>query len=165
MRQRFASVLVTGLCLLAGAAQANDGCCKPVGCGAAPGCGSYLLTCRAEVTLEPVKKTCWEVQCEHICIPPVRFPWQKCGEPLGCGKIRCVKKLKEVEYECGQECVYDWKVVNLGCVGGCKPDGWCSGDCGISSSPCTDADSIPPAANDYESETAPPPPAAADQNG
>ena len=166
-------------------AEAGDGCCKPSGCGSSA-CGSYLLICKGDAKLEPVKKTCWDVECKPICIPPVRFPWQKngcgdgCGDDCGaddcgaesctdsgcseksswcdglCGlgecRIRYVKKMKKVEYECGQKCVYSWKVENLGRVGCCKPACWSDGACTGSVAQPMDENAVPPAPGTAEVE-------------
>ena len=70
----------------------------------------------------PGKETrqCWDVECVEVCIPPVRFPWQGhdsagCADcpstPLPrCGKVRCVRRLKAVEYEC-DACEYEHRIV------------------------------------------------------
>ena len=55
---------------------AQCGDCKPTGCGESC-CGSCepaWLCCQAECKMEKVKKHCYEVECEYICIPPVRLP-------------------------------------------------------------------------------------------
>jgi hypothetical protein len=65
-------------------------------------------------------KTCWDVECEEVCIPAVRCPWHHCSEGEcdncgsaqlpGCGEIRGVRKLKQVEYEC-DTCRYEHRIV------------------------------------------------------
>lgn len=92
------------------------GGCKPAGCTE-----PVMLVCQPTVTAEPAKKSCWDVECEYVCIPPVRFPWQPCGTPGGCGKIRCVKKLKKVSYECGTDYTWEWDVRAVCPPGICKP--------------------------------------------
>lgn len=61
-----------------------------------------------------VKKHCWDVECKDICIPHVRWPWEDCCAPPKCGKVRTVKVLKKVEYEC-EECGYKWNVQTVDC--------------------------------------------------
>lgn len=81
-------------------------------------------TCCPEVKSEKVKKSCWQTECEPVCIPPVRCPLfdcfrqdhcDPCAGPLfggrflsgSCGKIRVVNKLKKVDYEC-EKCAVEW---------------------------------------------------------
>lgn len=89
-------------------------------------CEEYA-SCRVDVSREKVKKHCWEVKCEQICIPPIQFPWQKCHQcgskscnceqPTGCGRVITVRRLVRREFECN-ECKYDWKLESP-----------CGGDC------------------------------------
>ncbi len=68
-----------------------------------PRCHKY---CQLEIVPTTVEKSCWEIECEEICIPAIRFPWEKCCEPK-CGTVITVKKLKKVTYECPScECVW-----------------------------------------------------------
>ncbi len=113
------------------------GSCKPQGyCNSA--CSPCQLVCCAEVKTEKVKKHCWEVECEHICVPRVQCPLLNCltgntcedpcssrnllGKCIGklCGDVKCVRKLKKKEYEC-EKCVVEWSVK---CASGC---GSCTG--------------------------------------
>jgi hypothetical protein len=55
------------------------------------------------------KHHCFEVECKTICIPAIKWPWQSCCEPPRCGKVKTVKVLKRVEYEC-EHCGYKWEV-------------------------------------------------------
>lgn len=73
-------------------------------CGAnCPRCHKY---CQLEIVPTTVEKSCWDIECEEICIPAIRFPWEKCCEPK-CGTVITVKKLKKVTYECPScECVW-----------------------------------------------------------
>jgi hypothetical protein len=81
------------------AARGGDGRC------ACPGCGTV---CCPRVERGSEKKHCWEVECEEICVPAIRWPWLPCCEPLKCGYTRTVRKLKKVEYEC-PVCKYTWE--------------------------------------------------------
>lgn len=106
-------------------------------------CGNPL--CHATHSREPIKKSCYEIESEFICVPPVRLPWSKhggfslfkngfddtgcdvCGDANTCndcrkhrGRVRTVKRLTKHSYECGERCVTKWEVV---C--GCQ-----SADCG-----------------------------------
>ncbi len=100
--------------------------CKPAGCYDNVECAPCSYTCCPEVKTEKVKKHCWEVECEPVCIPEVQCPLfnffrkNKCepcsdvdvfGRPLNSlrAKVRVVKKLKKVEYEC-EKCVIEWNV-------------------------------------------------------
>lgn len=60
------------------------------------------------------KKHCWEIELKDVCIPHIRFPWTPCCEPPKCGRVRTVKVLKKVEYEC-EKCGYKWDVQCLQC--------------------------------------------------
>lgn len=81
-------------------------------------CGEKVCITLASPAKET--KTCWDVECTEVCIPAVRFPWHgcpkaRCDEHLStplprCGKVRCVRKLKAVEYEC-DTCQYEQRVV------------------------------------------------------
>lgn len=96
-----------------------DGSCarRPFG-GVCSRCGAKVCVTYAS----PGKETrrCWEVECAEVCIPPVRFPWQcrkssGCSESAstllpGCGKVRCVRRLKAIEYEC-DTCEYEHRIV------------------------------------------------------
>ncbi len=91
---------------------ANPGtvCCdqsKAV-CGTSSCHSQGCKTCRMHVETLKVKKHCYNVECKDICIPPVRFPWQKCCT-LKCGKIKTVRVLKKQNYTC-EKCGYKWTV-------------------------------------------------------
>lgn len=86
---------------------------------AAPECqfGCHALECRQccpKVGTETEKKKCWEVERKEICIPPVRFPWTRCGQ-LGCGRVRAISVLVRKEAGTVERCKYEWKVE------GCAP--------------------------------------------
>jgi hypothetical protein len=79
-----------------------------------PDCGCKVCQPKQEVIKE--KKHCWDVQCKDICIPKAKWPWQSCCEP-GCAKVKTIKVLKRVEYEC-EKCGTKWEVVGCGCPNG-----------------------------------------------
>lgn len=81
-----------------------------------PQCGAVCQPIRED---GKEKKHCWKVECEHICIPPVRFPWVGCEVPLHCGRVKAVRRLKKEEYEC-PTCKIKWEVQG-GCS--CPEDG------------------------------------------
>jgi hypothetical protein len=66
-------------------------------------CDVCILHCENE----KVKKTCFDVDQQIVCLPKVKFPWQKCCPT--CSKTRVVKVLGVKTYEC-QQCLYTWKV-------------------------------------------------------
>lgn len=79
-----------------------------------PRCHAY---CQLTVTPDKEEKTCWEIECEEICIPAIRFPWEKCCEPK-CGTVISVRRLKKVTYEC-PTCKYEWTPVCASCGSCC----------------------------------------------
>lgn len=83
-------------------------------------CNSCQAICRPHAEIKKIKKTCFDVECEQICIPAIRFPWQKCREPQ-CGRVITVHRLKKREYDCGEKCVTKWNIeCSCGrCTGGC----------------------------------------------
>ncbi len=83
-----------------------------------PSCHQY---CQLTVTPDVEEKNCWEIECEEICIPAVRFPWEKCCEPK-CGTVITVKRLKKVTYEC-PTCKYEWTPVCSSCGNCCGAPG------------------------------------------
>lgn len=99
----------------AGMAQCGGGCATQPTC--CPNCDAY---CIYEAKPTTVEKECYEVECEPICIPKVRFPWQKCCEPV-CAEVRWVNKLKTRTYEC-KDCEHTWRVVHNadGCCSSCE---------------------------------------------
>ena len=78
------------------------------GCGTVPCQKCEDDTCRLELDHTPKKKTCFKTEQVSICIPPVRFPWQKCCPP-GTSKTKLVNKLKVHQFEC-PNCDYKWKL-------------------------------------------------------
>ena len=85
-------------------------------CDRCPSCQAKV--CCPEPTEIKVEKHCWEVECEQICIPKFKWPWESCCEAPKCGKVRSVKVLKKVEKEC-KECGYKWTVKDAGCRTSC----------------------------------------------
>ena len=83
-----------------------------------PRCHRY---CQLTVVPTTVEKSCWEIECEEICIPAIRFPWEKNCEPK-CGTVITVKRLKKVTYEC-PSCKCEWTPVCSTCGNCCgAPD-------------------------------------------
>ncbi|MCC9642113.1 hypothetical protein LOC71_07495 [Rhodopirellula sp. JC740] len=70
--------------------------------------------CVVEVEKEEVDVKCFDVECETICIPPLRFPWE-CGPLKKCGKVRTIKKLV-TDKKKKTVCTYDWSAIT------CCPD-------------------------------------------
>lgn len=79
------------------------GDCGSVEC---PSCENEI--CRLELDQSKVKKTCFKVEQKPICVPPVRFPWQK-DCPPGTSKTKLIKVLSTHTYEC-PSCSYKWKL-------------------------------------------------------
>ena len=98
-------------------------------------CDKSCDHCPCYPTIEEVavKKKCFDVECEQICVPKVRLPWPFFGR-LGCkgkgcdclrgcsgtqcGHIKTIRVLKTDSYEC-TECRCNWDV-NGKCGGGSK---------------------------------------------
>ncbi|MCA9187674.1 MAG: hypothetical protein R3E01_20950 [Pirellulaceae bacterium] len=79
------------------------------GCGNCVPCTCTCDVCREVREKEEVKKSCWKVECEKICIPGIKFPWQSCCEPRHGCRIRKVMVLDKHDYT-EEECVTTWKV-------------------------------------------------------
>lgn len=77
------------------------------GCVECPSCSCEI--CQLTTSETKVKKTCFKVEQETICIPTVRLPWQACCPPTT-SRTRTVNRLKTHTYEC-PECSYKWSVV------------------------------------------------------
>ena len=93
-------------------------------CANCPHCGEV---CYPTVSRDKKTKHCWKVESKTICIPKVRFPWEKkcneksccekeCALPK-CGRKKCVKVLMKHEYEC-TVCKYSWNPAPCGCEQG-----------------------------------------------
>ena len=124
----------------------SNGCCNGDCCGR---CCGTAVCCPKRVTQE-VKKHCWKVKSEMICIPSFRFQcnWNLmkssksscdtcCGDSCidnecgcdclpNCGRVRCINVLEKHEYTC-QECGYEWEVKCVCSGKGCNSNGCC--DC------------------------------------
>jgi len=94
-------------------------------CGCEVECPRCNHVCKLTTEKETEKKHCWKVKCEPICIPGIRFPWEKCCKPK-CAKLKYVNVLEKREYEC-ERCKYKFEPV---CTGGC------GGACGCAGSTC-----------------------------
>ena len=70
--------------------------------------------CEPTPSTDKEKKHCWCIETKEVCIPHIRFPWQPCCEPPKCGRVRTVKTLKKVEYEC-EKCGYKWEIKCASC--------------------------------------------------
>lgn len=94
-----------GQCRRLGSRLGERGCnsCGTVPC---PRCEGDV--CRLELDHSPKKKTCFKTEQASICIPPVRFPWQR-DCPPGVSKTKLVTRLKVHEFEC-PNCSYKWKL-------------------------------------------------------
>ena len=74
--------------------------------------------CVGSAELVDVEKNCWNVECEDICVPAVRFPWE-CG-----GNKLTLFSLFKKKYRKG--CGYA-ACTDAGCDGGCSSAGCCDG--------------------------------------
>ena len=83
-----------------------------------PDCGN--AACVPSLKTVKEKKHCWCIECEPVCIPHIRWPWQSSCELPKCGYVKNVKVLKKVEYEC-EKCGCKW---DAKCLGSC-PGGVC----------------------------------------
>ncbi len=83
-------------------ARAGCGASKPAGCSESS-CGSCepgFLCCQNKIKTVKVKKHCYEVECDHVCIPPVCLP--KC--PLfGAGDDCCNDGTNGCGGDCGAQ--------------------------------------------------------------
>ena len=70
--------------------------------------------------MEPNKKRCFCVDCEKICVPAIKFPWESCcvRKP---GYVKIVRKVSKKDYECGKKVVWEWPKPEKVpcCVSGC----------------------------------------------
>jgi hypothetical protein len=100
----FGALLVSAFGLTPLAAGHRHHCC--------PECG-HKACCPVPVTLKE-KKHCYQCECKDICIPGIKSPFAPCCEPPKCGRVRTIKVLKKIEYEC-EKCGYQWDVKSVGC--------------------------------------------------
>jgi hypothetical protein len=80
-------------------------CNTDCGCTQCPQCDGEI--CKLELDNSKVKKTCFKVEQEAICVPSVRLPWKNCAPCTS--KTRTVNRLKTHSYEC-PNCAYQWKL-------------------------------------------------------
>jgi len=69
-------------------------------------------TCSPEWVTEKISKSCFYTERKEICIPAVRFPWDKCCTPK-CGKVITIKLLKKRKYKC-EQCKVKWNIFGRG---------------------------------------------------
>jgi|GEM_PF-5657097 len=80
-------------------------------CGC-PDCGHCFNVpsewCEFNATESTEERTCFKTEQKTVCIPPITFPWQKCG-PVKSAKTRSVTVLTTHKYKC-PVCKYSWDV-------------------------------------------------------
>lgn len=74
-----------------------------------PHCQSFGGTCVLKIEQVDDEQTCYDVECEEVCIPAVHFPWESC-RTRKCGRARVVAKLKK-ESRDTKTCKYEWVLV------------------------------------------------------
>ncbi len=145
----FKTLLVLALICSSTTVFAADSYCSDGSCAEQPctECESEK-TCLPESVTQKVKKSCYQIEYKEICIPKVRFPWEKFCEPK-CGKVITVKILKKKKYTREKQ-VTKWNIFSHA-KGSCTDDS------------CTSTTHryhvIPPAAYEYLSPIPPPAPA------
>lgn len=130
---KFPAVAIVVLAGWIGVASGENGCCDaPDCCGATccgdsccgDSCGCSVCTCKPEMTTE--EKHCWCVECEEICVPRVRCPWEPGGSPLTCFnwlRKKCETGCGDCCDSCGDCC----DSVGAGC---CCDSSCCTKPCG-----------------------------------
>lgn len=108
------AIVVAALLLAVGGSLATCYSAGIAGHHSCPHCSHPCKICEPQPTTDKEKKHCWCVELKEVCIPHIRWPWQPCCEPPKCGRVRTVKVLKKVEYEC-EKCGYKWEIKCLGC--------------------------------------------------
>ncbi len=110
----------------------SDSCCGDSCCAGETASGRVV--CYPKRVTKEVKKHCWKVKSEMICIPGFRFQcnWKKRGKscdygdtcgasgtctdcPRKCGRVRCINVLEKHEYTC-EKCGYEWEVKCVHCA-------------------------------------------------
>ena len=72
-------------------------CAAPVGCCGAPACQAAGRCCGGpqcvgKAEMVDVEKHCWKIESKKICVPAVRFPWERGGSKLTlCTLFKCKK--------------------------------------------------------------------------
>ena len=110
----------------------GDGCCGSGCCGCSCRCEPI---CCPRCVVGEVEKKCWKVECDFVCIPKFRWPWERskkskgscdaccddgccgdgcCGENCccdlpKCGKVKTINVLEQHKYTC-KECGYEWDI-------------------------------------------------------
>lgn len=100
---RWCRIAVLALAVAAPTRARADGGEKPASCG-----GAVRWVCCPKWKTEPVTRPGFDVQCEHICVPRVRLPWQDDCTPR-CARVLAVHRLKKETIECGERCVLTWE--------------------------------------------------------
>ena len=149
-----------------GGDRCKKSCCDG-GCCNGKNCCCEAVCCPKRIT-EEVKKNCWLVKPELVCIPGFRFQcnWNRdkscnrgncydtctggeggcskgsCCEcaPPTCGRVRCVNVLEKHEYKC-EECGYAWEAKCVRTSNGCcRSKGGCNcPSCGSKNGCCADS--------------------------
>ncbi|TWT88523.1 hypothetical protein Mal64_20060 [Pseudobythopirellula maris] len=130
----FVAAVVAALALGTASADAADKnellqpvCWNEPACSAScDACGSD--TCYAEAEEVTVEKHCWEIECEKVCVPPVRFPWQCGGSKLTLFSWLDKNKCGDCCSDgcCSEACCADACGCGAGC---CEPTCGCDGCC------------------------------------
>ncbi len=81
-------------------------------------CPNCHHLCKLEVEQVKEERVCYDVECEAVCLPRVKLPWEDPCTPPKCAKTRLVHVLVEKDYEC-EKCHYKWTPV--GCEE-CQPN-------------------------------------------
>lgn len=81
-------------------------------------CGQKI--CVLKVTEGKEEVVGFEVKPKEICIPGIRFPWDKCGTRR-CGTVRTICVLEEAKKE-KTVCEYEWSIKTI-CTQCCKAHG------------------------------------------
>ena len=109
-----------------GAGETRCESCVPFAGGSAcSACGAGEKVCVTDAKPGTVEKHCWNVECEEVCIPAIRYPWHcwgwgkgvdcdsgACGDgcsQTGCGRVRVVRRLKKETYE-EDVCEYEHRI-------------------------------------------------------
>ena len=92
--------LISGLLLLV-----VTGCAA---CHTCPDCDCEPQAGSLKVKPEKEERSCWNVECEDVCIPQVGCPCDDCCQAR-CGRVRRVAVLKKETYEV-DGCKYEWKI-------------------------------------------------------
>ena len=101
--------------------------------GCKPACECEVVWgCCPKYATEKVEKSGFEVECEQICVPKVRLPWQDPCTPR-CAFVVCVNRLKKSTKPMGEKCEIKWEAKPY-CSRCLKPA--CCGGPDVSCAPC-----------------------------